>query len=248
MRIAVCDDEKPELEKILELLRNYNRTRQDLAFTPSAFSCADELLNFIDEYGRFDLYILDIIMPEMNGIQLGSALRERGDNGMIVYLTTSPDFAVDSYNIEAFHYLLKPIGAVPFFSCLDRAAEHFTRLKKNTVTIKTSRSVRMIPVLDILYAERVRRLVSYHIYDGSVIDSATFNGTFQNAVTPLLEHREFLLVGSSFVVNLRHVTEITKRYLIIGGTCEISIPRGKYETYKTEWSDYWLNNGGHYVS
>lgn len=248
MRIAVCDDTKPELDKILELLREYNRIRQDLSFTLSAFSCADELLNFIDEYGRFDLYILDIIMPETNGIQLGSALRERGDNGMIVYLTSSPDFAVDSYNIEAFHYLLKPIGAVSLFSCLDKAAEHLARLKKNAVAIKTSHSIRMIPVRDILYAERVRRLICYHIYDRSVINTATFSGTFQNAVTPLLEHREFLLVGSSFVVNLQHVTEITRQRLIIAGECEISIPRGKYETYKTKWSDYWLNDGGHHVS
>ena len=96
MRIAVCDDEKPELEKILGLLREYDRARQDISFTLSAFSDAESLLNFVDEYGGFDLYILDIVMPETNGIQLGSALRRLGDDGMIVYLTASPDFAVDS--------------------------------------------------------------------------------------------------------------------------------------------------------
>lgn len=243
MRIAVCEDEKTYLENIMNLVRAYSEIRPDFAFTLSAFSSANELLNFVDEHGGFDLYILDIIMPKMSGIQLGDALRNWGDEGMIIYLTSSPDFAVDSYTVDAFHYLLKPVDTTSLFRCLDKATDHFSRLQKNVVAIRTSHSVRMVPVANILYAERVRRLIGYHFIDGSCLDSATFNGTFQNAVATLLEHREFLLVGSSFAVNLRHVTEITRHDLIIAGEQRISIPRGKYEAYKTAWSDYWLNGG-----
>lgn len=247
MRIAVCDDEKLYREKILELIREYSEARQDLSLTLSAFSSGNELLNFTYEHGGFDLYILDIVMPQTSGIQLGSALRASGDEGMIIYLTTSPDFAVDSYTVEAFHYLLKPIDTTAFFHCLDKAADHFARLKKAVVTVKTSNSVRMVPVRNICYAERVGRLICYHLSDGSFLNSATFNGTFQNAVTPLLAHKEILLVGSSFAVNLQHVTEITRRDLVISGKQKIAIPRGKYETYKTKWSDYWLNGGETHV-
>lgn len=243
MRIAVCDDEKRYREKIVNLIQEYEKIRQNYSFTVSAFSSAKALLNFKAEHGGFDLYILDILMPEMSGIRLGSALREQGDEGMILYLTTSPDFAVDSYTVEAFQYLLKPIDAVPLFRCLDKAADRFDELQKKAVAIKLPGSVRIISVHNICYAERVRRLICYHLIDHSVISSATFNGTFQNAVAPLLEHKEFLLVGSSFVVNLRHVTEITRHELILNGNHKISIPRGKYETYKTKWSDYWLNGG-----
>jgi len=243
MRIAVCDDEKLYREKILKLIREYNQTRQDLSFTLSTFSSANELLNFIDEHGRFDLYILDIIMPETSGIQLGSVLRKSGDEGMIIYLTTSPDFAVDSYTVEAFYYLLKPIDTTLFFHCLNKAADRFEKLQKDVIAVKTSHSVRMIPVRSIYYAERVKRLICYHISDGSCLNSATFNGTFQHAAASLLEHGEILLVGSSFAVNLHHVTEITRHDLIIAGQYKIAIPRGKYETYKAEWSDYWLNGG-----
>lgn len=247
MRIAICDDEKLYREKILNLIREYNRTRQDLSLTLSAFSSANELLNFTYEHGGFDLYILDIVMPETSGIQLGSALRASGDEGMIVYLTTSPDFAVDSYTVEAFHYLLKPIDTTAFFYCLSKAADRFNHFKQNVIAVKTSNSLRMVPVRDICYAERAGRLICYHLNDGSFLNSATFNGTFQNAAAPLLAHREILLVGSSFAVNLQHVTEITRRELIISGTQRIAIPRGKYETYKTKWSDYWLNGGEYHA-
>lgn len=245
MRIAVCDDEKFYREKILELLRKYEQTRQDLNFTLSAFSSAEELLNHTSEHGGFDLYILDIIMPEISGIKLGSALRASGDGGLIVYLTSSPDFAVDSYTVEAFHYLLKPINADSFFHCIDKAAARLIRLQKDVIAVKTSNSVRMLPVYNIFYAERSGRLICYHLNDGSCLNSATFNGTFRNAAAPLLAHREILPVGSSFAVNLRHVTEITRHDLIIAGKYKIAIPRGKYDAYKAEWSDYWLN-GGYY--
>ncbi len=241
MRIAVCDDEKIYHERIINLLQEYNKTRQDLSFTISVFSSAKELLNYTLEHGGFDLYILDIIMPEMSGIQLGSLLRKSKDEGMIIYLTNSPDFAVDSYSVEAFHYLLKPIDTTLFFDCLDKAVDRFTRLKKEVAVIKTPNSVRLVPLANICYAERVRRLICYHISDGSIINSATFNGTFKSAVTPLLEHREILLVGSSFAVNLRHVTEITRHDLIVDDEHKIAIPRGRYEAYKANWSDYWLN-------
>ncbi|MBO5055378.1 MAG: response regulator [Lachnospiraceae bacterium] len=241
MRIAVCDDDKLCREKIINLLWEYKRIKQDLSLSLSAFSSADELLNSIDECGRFDLYILDVIMPEISGIQLGSALRMSGDEGMIIYLTTSPEFAVDSYAVEAFYYLLKPIDTISLFQCLDKAADCFFRNQKNVITVRTSNSVRIVPVHSICYAERVSRRICYHISDGTVINSATFNGTFQNTVAPLLEHGEILLVGSSFAVNMNYVTEITRRDLIIAGERRIAIPRGKYEEYKTEWADYWLN-------
>ena len=101
----------------------------------------------------------------------------------------------------------------------------------------------MILVQNLCYAERVKRLISYHMHDGAVINSATFNGSFRTAVAPLLEHSEFLLVGSSFAVNLHYVTEITRHDLIIAGERKIAIPRGMYDAYKTKWSDYWLNGG-----
>ncbi len=241
MQIAICDDDKQELENILNLLREYNRQRQDISFAMTAFSSAEELLKFVEQHGGFDLYLLDIIMPETNGIQLGSLLRSRGDEGLIAYLTTSPDFAMDAYGVEAFHYLLKPIEMASFFRCLDKAADHLDKLRSKVVFIKMSHSIRMIPIRDILYAERVKRLVCYYMIDGSVLKSATFNGAFQNAVAPLLEHREFYLVGTSFAVNLFHVMEITRHDLVIDGGQKIAIPRRKYEELSMEWFDYWVN-------
>ena len=90
MRIALCDDETAYHETIQSLMKDYKLHHPDHSLSLSAFSSGRELLNHVDQYGGFDLYILDCIMPEMDGIEAGRALRERGEAGMIIYLTSSP--------------------------------------------------------------------------------------------------------------------------------------------------------------
>lgn len=247
MRIAICDDEQLYREEATNLINDYTQAHPELSFRLFSFSSGKELLEYIDENGSFDLYVLDIIMPEMNGIELGAALRSRKDNGMVIYLTTSPEFAVESYNIEAFHYLLKPIDAEQFFKVIEKAVKHFYQSEKEVLSIKTSGSVRIVLTRNIRYAARMGRLICYYMSDDTTINSITFNDKFVNAAAPLLSHNGFLLVGSSFVVNLYHVTEVTRTELVISGGHRVSIPRRIYESVKSEWANYWLNGGMNHV-
>ena len=247
MRIAVCDDEKPYREAVTGLVQSYIQTKPEQSFTLFSFSSGKELINYVDENGSFDLYILDVIMPNMNGLQLASRLRSRKDNGMIIYLCSSPDFAVDSYNVAAFYYLLKPIGEQQFFQIMDKAVASFCQTEQDVVLIKTPRSSRAIPARNIRCAARAGRCVCYELTDGTTIESVTFNDKFQNAVASLLNHNGMLLIGSSYVVNLYYVEEITKSDLLLSGGHRIRIPRNAYESVKSEWADFWLNGGNNHA-
>lgn len=247
MQIALCDDEAAYHQTIKDFIRQYKKARPDLSLTLSSFFSGKELLNHVDEYGGFDLYVLDVIMPKMNGIELGTALRDREDTGMVIYLTTSPDFALDSYKVEALNYLLKPVGAKQLFQCLDKACHAFSKTMREVISVKTPDSSRIISVADIRYAERTGKQISYYMTDNSYFCSATFNGSFQNAMKSLLEHKGMLLVGSSFVVNLFHVTEVTKSDLILTGNLHVPVPRRMYETVKKKWADFWLNGGRYHA-
>lgn len=116
-----------------------------------------------------------------------------------------------------------------------------------TIPIKTPGSTRIVFVHNILYAERVSRFIRYNLSDNTVIDSMTFNGTFRSAVSPLLSRHEFLLVGSSFAVNLYHVTEVTQSEMLLNETHCVPIPRHAYQTVKSAWADYWLKKGDTHV-
>lgn len=243
MQIALCDDEKSCHETIKNLIGQYKQANSDRSLLLSSFYSGKELLNHVDEYGGFDLYILDCIMPEMDGIELGRALRRRDDRGMFFYLTTSPDFALDSYRVDALDYLLKPVNQLLFFRSLDKAFSSFSRTMQEMVSVKTSGSIRILPIADIRYAERTGKRIYYYMTDGSIIPSITFNGSFLDAVSNLLSHNGMLLVGSSFVVNLAHVTEVTKTDMVLTGNLRIPIPRRIYDTVKKEWASFWLNGG-----
>ena len=101
LKIALCDDEMEQQNMMALLTAEYFNGNANLKM----YSDGRKLLDIVDWNGPdvFDLYILDIIMPEMSGIQLGNALRDRGVSAPIVYITTSKDFAVDSYSVQAFH-------------------------------------------------------------------------------------------------------------------------------------------------
>ncbi|MDE6662613.1 MAG: LytTR family DNA-binding domain-containing protein [Lachnospiraceae bacterium] len=247
IRVALCDDETAGHEITKKLIAEYRQKVSPVSFALSCFSSGKELLDYIDTYESFHIYILDIIMPDINGIQLGTALREQGDDGLIIYLTSSPDFALESYSTDALHYLLKPIDSNQFFQCMDKAMNRLNRPLTETISIKTPGSTRIIPVHNILYAERVNHFIRYNLSDGGVIDSVTFNGTFQSAVSPLLSRHDFLIVGSSFAVNLSHVTEVTKSDMLLGEKHIVPVPRRAYNTVKSAWADYWLKKGDTHV-
>lgn len=248
IRIALCDDDMAYHKITKTLLADYKKkTAMSSLFVLSCFPSGKELLNHIDEYGTFDLYILDVIMPDMNGIQLGSALRKRNDEGIIIYLTSSPDFALESYSTDALYYLLKPIDFIQFSLCMDRAVKRMEHSQTETISIKTPGSSCIVPIHSILYAERVNRRIRYYLSDGTAIDSVTFSGTFQNAAAPLIACHGFLVVGSSFVVNLSHVTEVTKSDMVLTEKHFVPVPRRAYEAVKSAWTDYWLDKGDTHV-
>ena len=83
LRFAVCDDEEDQCRQIAALLKNYLDSHSDLQGQVMTFCSGDALLAQAEEQGGFDLYILDILMPELNGIDTGRQLRALGDGGRL---------------------------------------------------------------------------------------------------------------------------------------------------------------------
>ena len=209
----------------------------------TTFSSGAALLEHLRFKGTFDIYLLDIIMPEQNGIELGLSIREFDLGGRIIYLTASPDFAVDSYRTRASDYLLKPLDKTHLFSTLDGIIEDIMRQCRDFVTIKTREGLRRVPLHHIIYGELVCRCVQYHLSDGSVIKSMSLRGSFQDAVAPLLEDHRFILCAASFVVNLHFVESIDSSALRLTGGGTLPVSRALRKEATSRWLDYHLEGG-----
>lgn len=239
LRIAVCDDEEKELKQTAALLETYLQSHPGLNGKVEIFPSGNMLLTQTEETEGFDIYILDILMPELNGIDTGRRLRTLGDGGEIIYLTSSNDFAADSYDVRAFFYLLKPVEPRKLFQVLDGATKKLNRRRKNAIVVNTTNGPRRILLEHIRYVERVGRCVRYSCTDG-IIDSQTIRVSFREMVAPLLYDRHFYLCGASFVLNFQHVTAVKGQMAQMDNGQTITLPRTSATDFKKAWGNYWL--------
>ena len=122
IRIAMCDDDISELNRARVLLDQYREERQrEIAYT--SFQSALDLLAEVERGTRFDILFLDVLMPGQNGMEAAKELRQMDENVKIIFLTSSPEFAVESYTVNAYFYQLKPIWKESFFHIMDAVLE-----------------------------------------------------------------------------------------------------------------------------
>ena len=239
LRIALCDDDERELERLAELARAWLRTRPGPEGQAEAFGSCGALLEQAEETGGFDLYVLDILMPGLSGIDAGRRLRALGDGGEIVYLTGSNGFAAESYEVGAFSYLLKPVEEGRLFRVLDGAAERLARRRGAAVVVHTAEGRRRILLERIRYVERLGRRMRYYCTDGTV-DSQTIRAPFREAAAPLLAHPGFALCGASFVLNFQHVAGVQGQTALLDNGQSLPLPRSAAAAFKRAWGNYWL--------
>jgi len=242
LRIAICDDEEKQLKQATALLHIYLQSRPDLIGQMETFRSGGALLARVEDIGGFDLYILDILMPELSGIDIGRRLRALGEGGEIIYLTNSNDFAADSYDVRAFFYLLKPMDQEKLFQVLDGAVEKLNRRRSGAVVVTTADGPRRILLERIRYVERVGRCMRYFCTDATV-DSQTIRVSFREAAAPLLADRRFCLCGSSYVLNFQHVTGVKGRIALLDDGRTVPLPRTAATAFKKAWGNYWLEVG-----
>ena len=180
IKIALCDDNKNHQEKIKTLLLEYFKSGASI----DIYAEGQKLLRHIEWEGEeaYDLYILDVIMPGLSGIELGKKLRSAGVFAPVIYLTSSKEYAVDSYNVRAFHYLVKPVEKEKLFSVLKQAQNLIAQEKAACITVDTPGGVEVLKLSDILYAELYARSVRYYLAGGTYKDSKKLRVSFQKAV------------------------------------------------------------------
>ena len=239
LRIAICDDEENQLNRTTVLLSTYLQSHPDLHGQVEAFQSGGALLQRAEGAGGFDLYVLDILMPELSGIDTGRRLRALGEGGEIIYLTSSNEFAADSYDVRAFFYLLKPVEEKKFFQVLDGAVKKLNRRRSSAVVVATVDGPRRILLERIRYVERVGRCMRYYCTDG-MVDSQTIRVSFREAAAPLLADRRFCQCGASFVLNFQHVAGVNGQTALLDNGQTVALPRTSATEFKKAWGNYWL--------
>ena len=138
IQIAICDDDAGELEKAGALLETYCGLHRDADMVCRRFSSGAELLACVNTGVLFDIYLLDILMPGLTGIEVGAAIRETDRDAAIVFLSSSDEFGVTSYRVRAYDYLIKPVEEANLFPTLDELLKQIAARRINTFPIPSS--------------------------------------------------------------------------------------------------------------
>lgn len=197
IHIAICDD-IPQDRREIRLALEQELGQQNVSAEIREYGNGEDFLNEEDSViAGFQLIFLDIYMAELNGLEVARALRDEGCSAMIVFLTVTPDFAPDGYEVEAAGYLLKPLKREK----LCRLLEHFRKRESTDVlTLRSGASIFTVRAADILYIESNRNVLTIH----TTKENIPFYGRL-NDIALQLPARSFLRCHQSFLVNMDRV-------------------------------------------
>jgi len=156
---------------------------------------------------RYDLLLFDIMMDETNGMELARNLREYDESAAIIFITSSPDFAVQGYDVNALHYLIKP----PDIEVLERliSSDYNNRFKSNFLVFKSGGQILQIPIRDIICLETVGRRVEITLHDRTVEYSGKLSDLLEE-LEGLDSKEQFVRSHKAFAINISSIRELTK--------------------------------------
>lgn len=240
-QIALCDDETTELHTIEQMLRSYSGHAIRDTLAVRQFTCADELLLTIGQESYTpDLIFLDIYMPALSGLEAAKKLREMDLPCLIIFLTSSKDHALEAYELDVFHYLVKPVTEASLFAALDKALALFKKNTARYLLFQTEDSFRRIAADDIVYceAQRKRQCVYLKNEEQFVLHMSMFR-----LYEMLAAHQEFMKVGISYIVNLKHIVRLGTQTLQLDNGKEIYLTRGSYKPLSDRYFNHYFGTG-----
>lgn len=226
MKFAVCDDCPTALKTATEHINAWavDRGIEVKVFT---YDNGDELLKSAVQT-RFDAVFLDIIMPLLNGLDTARELR-RGDASVpIIFLTSSPEFALESYEVKAFNYLLKPIDKVRLTAVLDDCAQ-LVGSEPKTAVIKTVFGWQKLYLDNVECVEAQNKKTVFHLKDGVDVESTE---PLHNLENRLPQEAGFFKCHRSYVVCLQNVDRFDSSELTTFSGRRVPIARGYNKAFK----------------
>ena len=235
LQIAVCDDNIDELSNMVQLVDLY-RTSKHLSCEYAVFSNGFELVSALEKGTRFDIYCLDMIMPGFMGIDVAKEIRGFDKTAPILFFTSSPEFAFESYSVKAINYVLKPITKEKLFFTFDEMLERI-KVEENddVVIVKSNEGIQKILISNLVFAEVIGRNVLYHLRSGKVVECTE---PFSSVCDNLLKYGCFIRPHRSYLVNMQYVDTIENRQMTLQTLSSIPVAQGKARGVKERSLNY----------
>lgn len=219
-RIAICDDSRVDADYVAAFVKEW-ASADGVGVTLEKFTSAESFLFCYEDDKSFDILLLDIEMGKMNGVELAKKIRAVNRDIQIIFITGYNDYIVDGYDVEALHYILKPVRKEKLVDVLRRAGEKLRKNKMALLFQLPDGAVR-IPLYEIRFIEVRSNYVMIHAKQEVTVKMTL------SALEKRLDD-SFFRVGRSYIVNMQYIRKINKTEVLLEDGVSVPLSRGYYE-------------------
>ena len=217
MKIVICDDNLNIISEIKEMLNEYSAIKN----VPLEISAFDNCNAVLDSNDNYNIAILDVEMPDMNGIALGEELRKRNKQIVLIYLTAHSQYLDSALNLNAARFFEKPIDKDRFFSGMDNAIE---RIDNTTINffIRDDKTQVRVTAESIIYIEISHRKTKVVTEDKIYFTTHTLDYFKDRLVSSI-----FAQPHKSYIINFNFIAAYERGEIVLDSRYKIPISRSK---------------------
>lgn len=228
-QICICDDDETAASQLSALAAAWGRER-DLCVERSVYASAEAFLFACGGGHTPDILLLDIEMPGLNGVELARRVRGSDHEVQIVFVTGYMEYIADGYDVEALHYLIKPVDAEKLYGVLDRAVQRLGE-RRESLLVEYDGRLNRLPLYEIRWAEVQGNYTTLH---------AGRDYTLKRPLKELEKQLDgsFFRTGRSYIVNLRFVQTVTRTEVTLTDGSRVPLFRGGFDAIHRAMVEY----------
>ncbi|SDD51735.1 two component transcriptional regulator, LytTR family [Paenibacillus sp. CF095] len=236
---GVCDDDKEIHEGLSQFFSEFERNN-DCKFHLTYFSSGEELLEhyLCKNFEKFHFLFLDIEMAGINGLETAKQIRSLTNNDVtIIFLSSYPDYVMESFDVLTFQYLLKPLTYDVFESKMMRLCAHLSSTAKQVMFLKDQRGQNIVPISEIIAISKLKHsLVQNKLQVITTDQEFLITGTISSYSVKL--GIPFLLVYRSVIVNMDYIRGFTANSVVTSNQLDFPISRTQIKQIKDTYAKY----------
>lgn len=230
IRVAVCDDEKLSTTCLELSLKKYGKEAGE-NFEISTYADGQALINHFKN--QFDIILLDILMPVMNGLETAEYIRKRDDKVIIIFITSVDRFLSEGYTWNIFNYIVKPVQYTKFKETISRAVSRMQEIPQAFIMIKNDNGLFKIYINEIRYIETYGRKLKIHRGNDEVLCYKKMK-----ELEEILRPYDFFRCHSGYLVNLSYVLELAGSEAVLSSNDRIPVSQNRRRGMRNSLKGY----------
>ncbi|MGP0583409.1 LytR/AlgR family response regulator transcription factor [Paenibacillus timonensis] len=238
-RVAVCDDDEQQRDQLRQILLALS-FKANIEFEIELFPSGEQLVSHYEqEKAAFHILILDVEMSGINGIVVARRIRELQHlDEQIIFLTSYPEYMVESFDVFIFQYLIKPVAPSVLEEKVIRLCRYFQAQEKKFLIVQSGYEDVVLKHDEIIAIESAKSLTVKNKLKFITVSQVVESKGLISKYAESLKDNQFLQIHRSIIINMNHVNRFAGSVVQMSNGLELPIGRSKVKEVKDFYTKY----------